>query len=714
MVYCGKPSKGCQMCRTRRIKCDETKPTCNQCAKARRQCPGYKDEFDLVLRNENFAAKRRALKLTAPRRKKADLAEPSSASTSSSSSSSSASSTSLSSSSSPPTPTASPPLSTTTASTTSSTHRPLFFTRNHQQQQDDYSQRQQIRLALSPTPIHLPVEDLAPCHFVSNFVLLPRQDGSRGWLEYLIPLMQSMQQTQQQSHQKEMMTMTTTGRGGGGGGGGDMAHLFHAFNACALASWGNRVGGASFPSSGSGTGTALGSVSSGPGVVRGGDMSRVETGIAGGAARMGGDGGILGKAFAEYSRALKATQAALTDPERWRSDGVLAAVLLLGMFENISAKQMGTLAWGSHIEGAIQLVKARGRSQLRTRLGVQLFIAVRTQLIIHTLTTGTAPAMGADWWIQDAVVEPTATECQRLSLKAGELRADVTRVLGSAARTPENIELVQSLMRRAQALDKEVTVWMCSVPEAWRYRTLCWQSHNLAVPGDSSSSSDYSKAEVFPGRVDVYNDFWVAAVWNSARTARLILMSIAVRCAAWVCSPVDYRTTPEYATAARLCVDTIADILASVPYHLGWHTKRRDFFRNEDGTAFACGEEDGMKGLAGYFLTWPLACVMTQDYSTDAQRAYVRGRLHHIGDELGIKYAHIIAQLQVRVPSMLIRSDGLLAKPYPMAHNFEKLLSSRFDSPLTQAYTLKERQLPQQWTMQQEQFQQGDEWAGGQ
>ncbi|KAK4099939.1 hypothetical protein N658DRAFT_474304 [Parathielavia hyrcaniae] len=587
MVYCGKPSKGCQMCRTRRIKCDETKPTCNQCAKARRQCPGYKDEFDLVLRNENLAAKRRALKLTAPRRnsKRAAFSEPSPASTSSSSS--------------------------------------LSF-----------------RLALSPTPIHIPAEDLAPCHFVSNFVLLPRQDGSRGFLDYLIPLMQ----------------------------GGDMSHLLHAFNACALASWGNRVGG----------------------------------------------GGILGKAFAEYSRALKATQAALTDPERARSDGVLAAVLLLGMFENISAKQMGTLAWGSHIEGAIQLVKARGRSQLRTKLGVQLFVAVRTQLIIHTLTTGTAPPMGAEWWIQDAVFDPTAAECQRVCLKAGELRADVTRVLASAARTPENMALVQDLVRRAQALDKDATAWMSSVPEAWRYRTLCWQSHSLAVPG-GSNSSDYARAEVFPGRVDVYNDFWVASVWNQARAARLIVMSIAVRCAAWLCSPVDYRTTPEYATASRVCADNIADILASVPYHLGWHNKRREMFPGEDGAAFACGDENGMKGLAGYFLTWPLACIMMQDYATDAQRAYVKGRLHHIGDELGIKYAHIITQLHFRVPSMLIRSDGLLAKPYPMAHDFEKLLSSRFDKPPTQAAILKATQLPQKWAMQQEELHQsGDGWVGGQ
>ncbi|KAK3391599.1 hypothetical protein B0T20DRAFT_331477, partial [Sordaria brevicollis] len=59
MVYLGKPSKGCQVCRTRRIKCDETKPTCNQCLKARRQCPGYKDDFDLVFRNVTKATERR-------------------------------------------------------------------------------------------------------------------------------------------------------------------------------------------------------------------------------------------------------------------------------------------------------------------------------------------------------------------------------------------------------------------------------------------------------------------------------------------------------------------------------------------------------------------------------------------------------------------------------------------------------------------------------
>lgn len=234
-----------------------------------------------------------------------------------------------------------------------------------------------------------------------------------------------------------------------------------------------------------------------------------------------------------------------------------------------------------------------------------------TPQIIHTLTSGTAPPMGVNWWIHDAIVDRTAIECQRISLSAGELRAEIARVMASPTRTPENTALIQGIMQRAKSLDEQAAAWVASVPEAWQHRTLCWQLHTV--------TGGYSTAEVYPGRVDVYSDLWVAAVWNQVRTTRLILMSISVRCAAWVCSPVDYRTTPEYATAVRVCDETISDILASVPYHLGWHAKRREMFSDLDGASFECGQEYGEKALAGYFMTWPLACIMTQDYSTDAR-----------------------------------------------------------------------------------------------
>lgn len=246
--------------------------------------------------------------------------------------------------------------------------------------------------------------------------------------------------------------------------------------------------------------------------------------------------------------------------------------------------------------------------------------------------------MGVDWWIADAVKDVAASSCQKLNLKTAELRAEVTQLMVTVARTPENIEIMRSLIRRCEEVDRECVEWGNNVPEAWRYKTVAWEDN---VPG-----GDYTKAEVFPGRVDAYTDFWIAAVWNMIRVSRLSLASIMVRCAAWVCSPVDYRTTPEYAAAARTCVDTITDIIASVPYHLGWQNKRVNLREGSPRVAgFMTGEEEAPKGLAGYFLTYPLALVNSQDYATDAQRLWVTGRFKVIADVLGIKYAHLLSQV---------------------------------------------------------------------
>ncbi|KAH9219464.1 hypothetical protein DL95DRAFT_443512 [Leptodontidium sp. 2 PMI_412] len=53
MVFCGKPSKGCSNCRTRRIKCDQLDPACSQCLRASKKCPGYRDQLALMFRDEN-------------------------------------------------------------------------------------------------------------------------------------------------------------------------------------------------------------------------------------------------------------------------------------------------------------------------------------------------------------------------------------------------------------------------------------------------------------------------------------------------------------------------------------------------------------------------------------------------------------------------------------------------------------------------------------
>ncbi|KAI1463546.1 uncharacterized protein F4812DRAFT_243289 [Daldinia caldariorum] len=582
MVYCGKPSRGCQMCRTRRIKCDETKPTCNQCAKSRRQCPGYKDEFDLILRNETQATERRARKAS----KKAPVPR-----TDKSPSAGSGEGTMMMS---------------------------LLFTNNNSS--NNNTAKQPIPAAHHHAvirPLNVSVEHQASCHFISHFILTPRDGSGRALMDYMLPLLKDSPQ----------------------------AHLQHAFNACAMAFFNNR----------------------------GGVCSRFSD-----------------QALHEYTRALNGTNTALRNPETQLADTTLAAVLLLGLFESITAKQIGMMNWGSHTEGAIQLVKARGKKQLKTKIGLALFIAVRTQMIIHSLTSGTAPIMGPEWWIDDANRNDTATRCHRIMIKLGELRAEVMRLMNSMAKTPENVEIMHDMLRRIQTVDQEVVAWMRNVPDEWRFRTVAWEDH---VP-----DGDYSKAEVFPGRVDMYRDLYIVSVWNTSRTARLVLASLVVRCAAWICSPVDYRTTPEYATAARTCVDTITDVIASVPYQLGWHLnkdrRRQHIFlhqqqqellvqqhqqlyqqeqeqmQQQQQSGFPCGEEDHPKAIAGYLLTWPLICVHSQDYTTDTQRAWIHGRLKHIGDELGVKYAHVLRQLQIRMPSMLIRRDALMAKQASSMHEY--------------------------------------------
>ncbi|KAI1623283.1 hypothetical protein EDD37DRAFT_464370 [Exophiala viscosa] len=43
MVYPGRPSRGCQACIARKVKCDEGKPECERCKKREQPCPGYRD-----------------------------------------------------------------------------------------------------------------------------------------------------------------------------------------------------------------------------------------------------------------------------------------------------------------------------------------------------------------------------------------------------------------------------------------------------------------------------------------------------------------------------------------------------------------------------------------------------------------------------------------------------------------------------------------------
>ncbi|CCF31906.1 C6 zinc finger protein [Colletotrichum higginsianum] len=52
MVYCGKPSRGCENCSPPALPCDEKQPACSRCVRTKKTCPGYRDQSVLLFRDE--------------------------------------------------------------------------------------------------------------------------------------------------------------------------------------------------------------------------------------------------------------------------------------------------------------------------------------------------------------------------------------------------------------------------------------------------------------------------------------------------------------------------------------------------------------------------------------------------------------------------------------------------------------------------------------
>ncbi|CAN8106482.1 unnamed protein product [Discula destructiva] len=362
-------------------------------------------------------------------------------------------------------------------------------------------------------------------------------------------------------------------------------------------------------------------------------------------------------AYMQHARALQAVFRALSDPVLCKQDDTLAAVLLLSFFENITAsKEAGLLAWRSHVEGAIHIVQQRGPEMLADKYSMRLFNAVRLRIIARTLSSGTAPSMGANWWTQESeTCDPPGARFQRFSLEISEVRAEVTRLMAILPRHGHGMDHMLEMLRKTQDLDRNIANWLESLPEEYHPSVLFYEDN---VEGD------LKHAPVFPGRVDTYQGLVMVAVRNGVRASRIILGSLIIRIAAWICSPADYRLTPEYATAVATIKANIAGIVSSIPFSLSTYSNQR---RHGLGPgSFVCGADEQSKMVGGLTAAWPLSTIRTCDFSTDEQREWAVGRLNFIAYDLGIRYASSLADTKIRFPSMLIRRDGLMTNHDPL------------------------------------------------
>lgn len=105
------------------------------------------------------------------------------------------------------------------------------------------------------------------------------------------------------------------------------------------------------------------------------------------------------KAWKANGGALSSVNAALADPIEALKDETLCVIFVLGMFENISAKQ--SQIFGVHGTGLDRLLHLRGPQQFETEYGEQVSRAVCAFLQIRNLSLGRQPPPHEEYWFMN-------------------------------------------------------------------------------------------------------------------------------------------------------------------------------------------------------------------------------------------------------------------------------------------------------------------------
>lgn len=315
----------------------------------------------------------------------------------------------------------------------------------------------------------------------------------------------------------------------------------------------------------------------------------------------------------KHTAALRNVNSALQNPETAKADSTLMAVMLLGLFENITCSTPQSLeAWAKHVGGATALIQLRGRTQFQYDLGRRMFAYLRIQILVNCLQRRQAvPQVILDWsqTAYNLQNEEEAIEQQLFNLLAR--LCNIRHLISIQA--GESFETVVS----ALSIDADLEAWAVSLPSVYSYTTIPDKQGPRATFG-------YSR--------HVYTNFVIAGIWNAWRSARILTTEAVI---AWLTRYDECpQSTPEYIQSELLQTKMSDDICASVSFYF-------------EGTDFR-NSPYAVKVSAGVSLLWPLYVVATMFHRTEARTEWVIKQFERIGGVLGIHQATAIANLLKR------------------------------------------------------------------
>jgi len=341
---------------------------------------------------------------------------------------------------------------------------------------------------------------------------------------------------------------------------------------------------------------------------------------------------ILIQARSYLGVAIRRINKALMSPDEAIKDSTIISIMLLATFETITCRNQKSLQdCDMHTKGATAIIEMRGRQQLQSLLGMQLFVqmcgdisrgclqrSVRVPSGVLAARSHAATLMGhldTAWHLGDMIIE------------VAEFRANVKE---GVFRTPGTV------IKAAQDLDAQLYDLAISVPT----------EHSFKI-----SQPHCNERLVWGGFYHVYPSFWAAYFWNNLRTCRILLHQEICRQA----EMITVQKQDQLVLSRNLVRQLGIDICATVPQYSGvlpllvpHNSKAKPPPELLPGSS--------VHAHAVYSLFWPLL-IVGQSTGSDDHRRWIVDRARDIGRSTGIHQAFALADVLEKQEKIHIWED---------------------------------------------------------
>lgn len=270
----------------------------------------------------------------------------------------------------------------------------------------------------------------------------------------------------------------------------------------------------------------------------------------------------MSKAQSLYTQALTAIQHDIQCPQQAVSDCTLMTVLMFSMYESVTSSENSVQAWAKHIDGAVTIVKARGKKQFDDARALLLFRAVRTQMLTRSIQQRRAiPHFpGPRGWMSDGEGgDSTATNLLEFSVLLPCMLARA-KTLFALEQDGETISEVTALLHQAHEIQQALPQWGSQMPAQWCYSSVA----NIAT---KANMDKVEEMETWPGVLHIYTDVHVACIRNNTRVSQVLCSSMVIDALKWL-DPLHFQMDERFTLAKARLQTLIDDICYSVPFHL--------------------------------------------------------------------------------------------------------------------------------------------------